>query len=516
MNPMLNLLQRAKSKVILKITLLVLVEISLICGSFYILTYYQSQGTSIGKSINAAGKNRYLTSISLFETEKFLDGSSNILTLKTGIDNLESNIEALAYGGAISGANIKSIPPDFSSYLNNVMRDFSAYKALILGKIIGGSQGSQVSSSETIPALKKNLESSAANLVRSSDILVTALGSYADNNSQNLIILQIFLAVLNIGILILILYLVTRILRPISLLTLATREIKKGNLSYQVEQKSKDELGELTDSFNSMISSIRIYIDEQRRLSDELKTANDEIAQRERMKDEFINVAAHEMRTPVQPILGLSELLKSKKHGNNATESDREEEELLDMIISNAKRLLLLEENILDVSRLENKILKLNKEQCDLVEIISNAIHDADNQIDKNMVELRYNTTESKTLLFADRAKLTQVVSNLLNNAIKVTKSGSITVNLEKDYNQAIISVKDTGPGIDPAVESKLFMKFVTSSSSGTGLGLFISKNIVEAHGGTISAYNNTNGNGATFTFTLPLSDSIYTQDPET
>ncbi|HKX21151.1 MAG TPA: HAMP domain-containing sensor histidine kinase [Nitrososphaeraceae archaeon] len=515
MNPMLNLLQRAKSKVILKITLLVLVEISLICGSFYILTYYQSQGTSIGKSINAAGKNRYLTSISLFETEKFLDGSSNILTLKTGIDNLESNIQALAYGGAISGANIKSIPPDFSSYLNNVMRDFSAYKALILGKIIGGPQGSQVSSSETIPALKKNLESSAANLVRSSDILVTALGSYADNNSQNLIILQIFLAVLNIGILILILYLVTRILRPISLLTLATREIKKGNLSYQVEQKSKDELGELTDSFNSMISSIRIYIDEQRRLSDELKTANDEIAQRERMKDEFINVAAHEMRTPVQPILGLSELLKSKKHGNNATESDREEEELLDMIISNAKRLLLLEENILDVSRLENKILKLNKEQCDLTEIISNAIHDADNQIDKNMVELRYNTTESKTLLFADRAKLTQVVSNLLNNAIKVTKSGSITVNLEKDYNQAIISVKDTGPGIDPAVESKLFMKFVTSSSSGTGLGLFISKSIVEAHGGTISAYNNTNGNGATFTFTLPLLDNNHTQDPE-
>lgn len=515
MNPMLTLLQRAKSKVILKITLLVLVEISLICGSFYILTYYQSQGTSIGKSINAAGKNRYLTSFSLFETEKYLDGSSNILTLKTGIDNLESNIEVLTYGGAISGANIKSIPPHFSGYLNNVMRDFSAYKALILGKIIGGSQGSQVYTSETVPALKKNLESTAANLVRSSDILVTALGSYADNNSQNLIILQIFLAVLNIGILILILYLVTRILRPISLLTLATREIKKGNLSYQVEQKSKDELGELTDSFNSMISSIRIYIDEQRRLSNELKTANDEIAQRERMKDEFINVAAHEMRTPVQPILGLSELLKSKKHGNNVTESDREEEELLDMIISNAKRLLLLEENILDVSRLENKILKLSKEQCDLAEIISNAIHDAENQIDKNMVELRYNPTESKTLLYADRAKLTQVVSNLLNNAIKVTKSGIITVNLEKDDNQAIVSVKDTGPGIDPAVESKLFMKFVTSSSSGTGLGLFISKSIVEAHGGTISAFNNTNGNGATFTFTLPLLDSRDTQDLE-
>ncbi|HEY6667754.1 MAG TPA: HAMP domain-containing sensor histidine kinase, partial [Candidatus Nitrosopolaris sp.] len=322
---------------------------------------------------------------------------------------------------------------------------------------------------------------------------------------------QIFLAVLNIGILVLILYLVTRILRPISVLTQATREIKKGNLSYHVEHKSDDELGELTDSFNSMINSIRAYIEEQKRLSDELKTANQEIQQRERMKDEFINVAAHEMRTPVQPILGLSELLKSKRRGNKVAVTDREEDELLDMIISNAKRLLLLEENILDVSRLENKLLKLNKEECDLVKIISIAIQDAENQIDKNMVELGYKPTELNTLLvYADRSKLTQVVSNLLNNAIKVTKAGSIKIYLEKDDNQAIVSVKDTGQGIDPTVEAKLFLKFVTSSSSGTGLGLFISKNIVEAHGGKIWAFNNTSGKGATFAFALPLLESRH------
>ena len=509
MNPILALLQRANSRVILKITLLVIVEIGLICGSFFILTYYQSQGTSIGKSINAAGKNRYLTSNSLFQTDNFLDCSSNILTLKNGINNLEANIEALTYGGDISGANIKSLPPDFSGYLNNVIRDFSAYKALIQDKIIARSQGSQVTP-ETVLVLRQDLEATASNLVRSSDILVTALGSFADNNSQNLIMLQIFLAVLNIGILVLILYLVTRILRPISVLTQATREIKKGNLSYHVEHKSDDELGELTDSFNSMINSIRAYIEEQRRLSDELKTANQEIQQRERMKDEFINVAAHEMRTPVQPILGLSELLKSKRRGNKVAVTDREEDELLDMIISNAKRLLLLEENILDVSRLENKLLKLNKEECDLVKIISIAIQDAKNQIDKNMVELGYKPTELNTLLVnADRSKLTQVVSNLLSNAIKVTKAGSIEIYLEKDDNQAVVSVKDTGPGIDPSVEAKLFLKFVTSSSSGTGLGLFISKSIVEAHGGKIWAFNNTSGKGATFAFTLPLLESI-------
>jgi signal transduction histidine kinase len=483
----------------------------LICGSFFILTYYQSQGTSIGKSINAAGKNRYLTSNSLFQTEKFLDGSSNMLTLKTAMNNLEANIESLTYGGAISGANIKSLPPDFSGYLNNVMRDFSAYKALIQDKIIGRSQGVQVDTPQQVLLLKQDLEATASKLVRSSDILVTALGSYADNNSQNLIILQIFLAVLNIGILILILYLVTRILRPISVLTQATREIKKGNLSYHVDKKSNDELGELTDSFNSMINSIRSYIEEQRRLSEELRTANEEIQQRERMKDEFINVAAHEMRTPVQPILGLSELLKSKRRGNKVAVSDREEDELLDMIISNAKRLLLLEENILDVSRLENKLLKLNKEECDLVEIISTAIQDVENQIDKNKVELGYNPTQLKTLLvYADRAKLAQVVSNLLNNAIKVTKAGSIRIYLEKVDNQAIVSVKDTGPGIDPSVEAKLFLKFVTNSSSGTGLGLFISKSIVETHGGKIWAFNNTSDKGATFAFSLPLLESRH------
>jgi signal transduction histidine kinase len=501
------------SRVILKIALLVIVEIGLICGSFFILTYYQSQGTSIGNSINLAGKNRYLTSNSLLQTEKFLDGSSDVLKLETARDNLEANIEALTYGRTISGVNIKSLQSDFSEYLNNVTRDFSAYKALIDENIIDRSQGT-LGTPETVLVLKQDLEATASNLVRSSDILVTALGSYADNNSQNLIILQIFLAVLNIGILVLILYLVSRILKPISELTQATSEIKKGNLRYHVEQKSDDELGELTDSFNSMINSIRNFIEEQRRLSDELKTANEEIQQRERMKDEFINVAAHEMRTPVQPILGLSELLKAMRHENKLPVT--KEEELLDMIISNAKRLLLLQENILDVSRIENKLLKLNKDQCDLVEIISTAIQDTENQIDKNMVEMRYNPSETNPLLvYADRAKLTQVVSNLLNNAIKFTQAGSITVDVVKDDNKAIVRIKDTGAGIHPRVESKLFSKFVTNSSSGTGLGLFISKSIVEAHGGKISGSNNTNDKGATFSFSLPLVELDVAQNVE-
>jgi two-component system, OmpR family, sensor histidine kinase VicK len=220
------------------------------------------------------------------------------------------------------------------------------------------------------------------------------------------------------------------------------------------------------------------------------------------------------MRTPVQPILGLSELLKSMRTENKAVVT--KEDEMLDMIISNAKRLLLIEENILNVARIENKLLKLNKEQCDLLEIVSNVIQDAKNQIGKNKVEVRYKPSELRTIsVYADRAKLTQVVFNLLNNAIKFTKGGSITVDLEMDDKQAIVSIKDTGVGIDPRVEPNLFSKYITNSSSGTGLGLFISKTIIEAHGGKITAFNNIDGKGATFRFSLPLVDIGISQNVE-
>src|SRR5262249_15198431 len=152
---------------------------------------------------------------SLLQTEKFLDRTTTMIRLRASMDNLEANIAALKYGGNVTGVNIKSLPPNIAGYLNEVIRDFSSYKAMVQNKIIEPSQRSQIGTPESAAALKQDLEQNASNLVRSSDILVTALGAYADNNSQNLFLLQIFLAVLNIGILILILYLVTRILRPI-------------------------------------------------------------------------------------------------------------------------------------------------------------------------------------------------------------------------------------------------------------------------------------------------------------
>jgi two-component system, OmpR family, sensor histidine kinase VicK len=229
------------------------------------------------------------------------------------------------------------------------------------------------------------------------------------------------------------------------------------------------------------------------------------------MQRDFINIAAHELRTPIQPILGLSQVVSPKV--------GEEEREHMRVIIRNAKRLQRLTENILDVTKIDNHSLKLQKERVNLIDLISRIVQDFRNQIDSPNLLLvcQFEEKEDKNdLAFvrADKSRLTQVISNLLSNAIKFTKEGIISVNVEKQVKQkgkginqdeAIISVKDMGVGIDPKLLDRLFSKFATKSFAGTGLGLFISKSIIEAHGGRIWAENNSDGRGATFIFTLPL-----------
>jgi signal transduction histidine kinase len=225
----------------------------------------------------------------------------------------------------------------------------------------------------------------------------------------------------------------------------------------------------------------------------------------DKIKDEFINVAAHELRTPIQPILGLADVLRYKlQHG-------KLENEYLDVIIRNAKRLQRLSEDILDITKIESKSLGLKKELFDINEVILNAIADSNNQIVKenkdHRLKLQLVAPEEDIFIEADKGRISQVISNLLSNAIKFTKEGSINLAVEKkDNNQEIlVSMQDTGTGIHPEILPRLFTKFATKSEIGTGLGLFISKSIVEAHGGKIWAENNPGSNGTTFTFSLPL-----------
>ena len=229
----------------------------------------------------------------------------------------------------------------------------------------------------------------------------------------------------------------------------------------------------------------------------------------EKMKDEFINIAAHELRTPIQPILGLTDIMYSKiKDGNQL--------ELLDIIIRNAKRLKRLTDNLLDVTKIESQSLMLNKEKFNLNILISEVLKDYVNkQKNPQQVKIVYNFKYKDDIIIeADRDRLSQVIHNFLDNALKFTIHNNQTIFVivdkkkedEEEKKVVIVSVKDTGEGIPEKILPKLFSKFTTSdSSTGTGLGLYICKNIVEAHGGRIWAENNLDEDGAIFSFTLPI-----------
>jgi len=237
-----------------------------------------------------------------------------------------------------------------------------------------------------------------------------------------------------------------------------------------------------------------------------LQNAIEELRQHDKIQKEFINMAAHELRTPIQPILGLADVLRDHV-------SDSHQAKLLDVIMRNAKRLQRLSHDILDVSKIESSLLKLSKTSVELNEKIKTVINDIENGYDNesnNNVKLLFQPKESITVN-ADKDRIYQVLSNLLNNAVKFTKNGTVTINTslnnstDNPNKEVIVTIIDTGAGISPDVMPKLFSKFVTSSNQGTGLGLFISKGIVEAHGGKIWAENNSNGIGAKFSFSLPI-----------
>lgn len=228
----------------------------------------------------------------------------------------------------------------------------------------------------------------------------------------------------------------------------------------------------------------------------------EKLKEHDKMQKEFINIAAHELRTPTQSILGYAEILEM--------ESERSRQ-LANPILRNAIRLQRLTGDILDVTRIESQTLRLNKEEFDLNEVISNVIKDFKSQIDSEKIKLVYEYSRVNNIIVnADKNRLNQVISNLISNSIKFSQGEwgiiSITTKKEQDSKTVTINVKDTGKGIDPEIIPRLFTKFATKSETGTGLGLFISKSIVEAHGGRIWAENNKDGKGATFYFTLPVS----------
>ena len=313
-----------------------------------------------------------------------------------------------------------------------------------------------------------------------------------------------------------------------------TEELKEANDSLLASNGAlKSKIKELNKSNNALLESdnnLGLVIKELAETNEkfakvnkelaavnkELALANEQIKQNGNMQIEFINIASHELRTPIQPILGLTQIILSKI-------KDTEQIELLDTVIRNAKRLKQLTDDIFDVTRIESRSLKLNKEQFDLNEQIKTAINDIKNQIsiryNNNAVKLTFETERKEgngVFIKADKIRIYEVVSNLLKNAIKFTKEGTISITTEEKKKkkktgkggEVIVKIKDTGIGMPSNILPNLFSKFVTGSpfKRGIGLGLFISKSIIEAHGGRIWAQNNPDGKGATFYFSLPLS----------
>ena len=557
---MRSTLHLLKDKIIFKLAILIAIEVLLVVSSFGISTYIQSQSTAIGNTINVAGKNRFLTSNFLLELEKLNHGTAQVQDLRNAVDALNTNILLLKSGGDIdSSSSYIFLTPLSAKYLD-MWYDLNE-RGIALDQYVGllsqrettigtAPDDNSKNNSDSVNGLQQQLSSSpsstaeasnseanietiASQLIASSDDLTRQLAEDDRVNSQDLVAMQTIFIIGAVVVGVVILYVMKRLLRPVSLIIKATEEVKKGNLGISPVPHcdSKDEVGVLAASFNEMIKQLAAY---------------------DQMQKEFINIAAHELRTPIQPILGLSAIIRegilNLGKQSQMMQGDAVYKELkdaaattttttttattipgplhttdrsplsasiekivpmVDAINRNARRLEKMTNNLLDLSRIENdKSLELSKEKFDLRKKIENVINDIRSTIPANKdVRIRFEPEVNKAfpvMIEGDRDRIFEVISNLLNNAIKITDEGEIVVVLDEKDGHAIVSVRDAGRGIDPEIYPNLFNKFVTKSEKGTGLGLFISKNIIEAHGGKIWAENNSDGMGATFSFSVP------------
>jgi two-component system, OmpR family, sensor histidine kinase VicK len=245
----------------------------------------------------------------------------------------------------------------------------------------------------------------------------------------------------------------------------------------------------------------------------------------DRLKEEFVNIAAHELRNPICPIIASAELamesigtLRGEGKLDNLTLDDLNEN--ISVIARNASRLYKLSEDILQVSRIESGSFTLHLEQVEIKNLLETAIQDARKNVltENKPVDIRLDyRLADRFIIFCDSSKISQVLYNLLDNAVKFTENGTITVSAVKfDDSSLVFKVEDSGIGISPEIKTRLFEKFVSRSNGGTGLGLYLSRRIIDAHGGKIGGINNQSGVGATFFFTLPTDLRSPAHDPYT
>jgi signal transduction histidine kinase len=289
----------------------------------------------------------------------------------------------------------------------------------------------------------------------------------------------------------------------------------KASVVYSNNNSIVKNIGSLLDYLwneKVMLDSIIAIKDNLVDSNKQLVEANKQLKIHDQIQREFINMAAHELRTPIMPILGYAEILEAEQEkeeqagvaGEKENDRNKNKRNNINAVIRSAKRLEQISHRIIDTASIEAKTFRLHKERLNLAHVLLNAIDDQiitiaqDSEINNN-IRLRYEPSEDVILIHADRIRLTQVISNILSNAVKFTNKGTISITIKKENDKAIVGIQDTGLGIDAEIMSRLFSKFAAKSDiGGIGLGLFISKSVIEAHGGTISAKNNEDGKRGT------------------
>lgn len=318
-------------------------------------------------------------------------------------------------------------------------------------------------------------------------------------------------------------FLVKVIAGPIEQLVAATKQIAQGDLSFQVGIKSKDEIGELADSFNRMAKSLeererelRDHAEELNRLNrqlvlqqEQLREINAQLEAANRHKSQFLANMSHELRTPLNAIIGFSEVLLGKSTGQQISHEEREE--FLGNILGSGKHLLDLINEILDLSKVEAGKVSINLESFSVQEALAEVLHTLQPLAAKKAINIEVTVEPNLTTLRADAVKFRQILFNLLSNAIKFTpEGGEVFVRASKTDAWAEFSVRDTGIGITPENQHRIFEEFLQVQMSaarqfeGTGLGLTLAKRFVELHGGRIWVESE-EGKGSIFTFTIPF-----------
>jgi signal transduction histidine kinase len=298
-------------------------------------------------------------------------------------------------------------------------------------------------------------------------------------------------------------------------LNIANKDLFESNRELAAANKELTEANKKFAETNKQLAEVNNELTE---VNKEHGLANEHMKAHDRMLKDFINIAAHELRTPAQSILGYTELLEL--YYEEEKEEDGQKKNALEAIFRNANRLQKLIKDILDVSKIDSGTLTLYKERFSLNDKIKSVISDIRTQIksssnnnnNNNDVQIIFESKGAKDIFIeADKVRIYQVISNLLRNAVRFTMKGTISITSDVNTDkEVIVKIKDTGTGISSDILPRLFSKFVTGSSEGIGLGLYVSKSIVEAHGGSIWAENNLNNEsdgqtrGATFAFSLP------------